>query len=361
MSTPHVIEDLSAASLAAFDAVIDVRSPSEFAEDHLPGAVNLPVLDDAERALVGETYVQHSPFLARRMGAALVARNSARHLETALGDCDRAWRPLVYCWRGGMRSGAFAHILSSVGWRTSVVRDGYRRWRREVVSNLTHDRPFFEVILIDGQTGAGKTDVIRALMEAGAQAIDLEGLAAHRGSAFGGVAQAPQPAQKLFESRLWTILRTFDPRRPVFVEAESSLIGRLRTPRNLWSAMKAAVRIEVSAPAPLRIERILSDYLDVSGSIFAVEEAIERLRPFHPRPVVDGWRALAASGDFRTLASELVERHYDPGYESARRRQGGGTYAATFTVEGVDADAARAVARAVLSWCDAARPRLARS
>ncbi len=194
-------ETLQAFCDAGFDTVIDVRAPSEFAEDHIPGAISLPVLSDAERADVGTIYVQDSPFKARKLGAALVARNAADHICGPLADKDGSWRPLVYCWRGGQRSNSFASILSQIGWRTEVVDGGYRTYRRLVVDLMHKSTLPHALILLDGNTGTAKTDLLLRLGQLGVQIIDLEGLAAHRGSLFGAVAGG-QPSQKMFESRL---------------------------------------------------------------------------------------------------------------------------------------------------------------
>ncbi|MBV8684102.1 MAG: tRNA 2-selenouridine(34) synthase MnmH, partial [Caulobacteraceae bacterium] len=212
--------------LAAFDAIIDVRTPAEFADDHVPGAVNLPVLSNEERAQVGTIYVQESRFKARRIGAAIIARNVATHLEDALADKPGSFAPLVYCWRGGQRSGAMATILDQIGWRVTVLTGGYRTYRRRVTTALYEAEPSLKVVLIDGQTGVAKTDILGRLAARGVQALDLEGLAAHRGSLFGALTQ-PQPPQKLFESRLLAAMEGFDLTRPVVVEAESSKVGEL--------------------------------------------------------------------------------------------------------------------------------------
>ncbi len=203
-----------------FDAIIDVRSPAEYAEDHLPGAINLPVLDNEERARVGTIYKQQSSFLARKLGAALVARNAARHLEGPLSAMEGGWRPLVYCWRGGQRSGSFATILAQVGWRVELVQGGYKAWRKLVVEAL-ETPPAAPVVILDGNTGSAKTELLALLSERGAQTVDLEGLANHRGSLFGHM-PGGQPSQKAFEGRVATALAALDPARPVVVEAESS-------------------------------------------------------------------------------------------------------------------------------------------
>ncbi len=304
-----------------FDAVIDVRSPAEFAEDHLPGAINLPVLDDAERARVGTIYKQQSPFLARKLGAALVARNAARHLEGPLADKPGGWRPLVYCWRGGQRSGSFATILAQVGWRVELIEGGYKAWRKLVVAEV-QDRPVAPpVVVLDGNTGSAKTEILGLLAARGMQVIDLEGLANHRGSLF-GERPGGQPSQKAFEGRLATALAALDPARPVVVEAESSKVGNLGVPKRLWAAMCAAPRVRIAAPASTRANYLARAYADMTEDGAWLEDVVERLRTQHGAEVIEGWLGLARTGAFADLARELMERHYDPRYDKHRARVG---------------------------------------
>ena len=179
----------SIASLKEFtaDTIIDVRAPAEYADDHLPGAINLPVLNDAQRTEIGTIYKQVSPFMARKKGAALVAQNAATHLQGPLAAKDGGWQPLIYCWRGGQRSGAFASILEQVGWRVQLLEGGYQSYRREVVKTLYNIALPHRLMLIGGSTGTAKTALLQQLAANGAQILDLEGIAAHRGSLFGGV------------------------------------------------------------------------------------------------------------------------------------------------------------------------------
>lgn len=302
-----------------FDAIIDVRSPSEFAEDHLPGAVNLPVLDDAERARVGTIYKQQSPFLARKMGAALVARNAAQHLEGPLSGMGGGWRPLVYCWRGGQRSGSFATILAQVGWRVDLVEGGYKAWRRLVVEEL-HDRDVCSpVVVLDGNTGSAKTEILGLLARRGLQVIDLEGLANHRGSLFGH-RTGGQPSQKAFEGRLAMALAALDPARPVVVEAESSKVGDLALPKRLWAAMGAAPRVRIAAPVEERAAYLSRAYADLTEDRARLEHTIMLLRHLHAAEVIESWRGMVAGGQHAALAEDLMRRHYDPRYERHRDR-----------------------------------------
>jgi tRNA 2-selenouridine synthase len=313
--------DLSLDARAGFDAIIDVRSPSEYAEDHLPGAINLPVLDDAQRAEIGTLYVQTSKFLARRQGAALVARNIAAHLEGPLGAMTGSFRPLVYCWRGGQRSGAMVTVMDQVGWPVTRLEGGYRTWRQHVLAFLHEtSKPLpYRLVLLDGPTGSGKTEVLALLAERGLQTLDLEGLASHRGSLFGAVA-TPQPTQKLFESRLVAQLESLDPSRPVVVEAESSRIGSRVLPARLWAAMKTAGRISLEAPIEDRAAYSLKAYAAVATDRQALVAILSRLPHRHGRATLARWQGLAEAGDLAPLVSALLEQHYDPAYRGSSSR-----------------------------------------
>ncbi len=317
----ETVTDLSPENLARYDAIIDVRSPAEFADDHLPGAISLPVLSNEERAIVGTIYKQESPFRANRIGGAIVARNIAGHLETALADKPKSWRPLVYCWRGGMRSNAMATILSSVGWPTGIVKGGYKTWRREVVAGLEQDETLLPIRLIDGQTGTGKTALLHAIAEQGGQVVDLEGLANHRGSAFGDFGEDTQPAQRLFETELWQHLRQLDLSKPIYVEAESALVGRRRVPRRMWQSMLAAPRIEVHMPAKARADYLVGAYADIISDAGRLAAAIGKLKGLQSKETIEAWLALASEGNFPELARQLMELHYDPLYARSRKRR----------------------------------------
>jgi tRNA 2-selenouridine synthase len=301
-----------------FDDIIDVRAPAEYAEDHLPGAMSLPVLDDEERARVGTIYKQVSPFSARKIGAALVAKNAAVHLQGPLADKSGGWRPLVYCWRGGQRSGSFATILGQIGWRVETLVGGYKTWRGLVVREV-YDTPVrAPVVVLDGNTGSAKTEVLNLLPQFGVQVIDLEGLARHRGSLFGNF--GVQPSQKAFEGALAVALARLDPKRPVVVEAESSKIGNCRVPPEIWKAMVAAPRVAIAAPRSVRAEYLARAYADLTAEADRLMATVGLLRPMHAAEVIEDWLALAAAGDHAALADSLMERHYDPRYGKHRAR-----------------------------------------
>ncbi|PKQ12814.1 MAG: tRNA 2-selenouridine(34) synthase MnmH [Alphaproteobacteria bacterium HGW-Alphaproteobacteria-1] len=317
---PVHLTSLSALAALPFDEVIDVRAPSEYAEDHIPGAISLPVLSDAERARVGTIYVQQDRFLARKIGAALVARNAAAHLEGPLADRSGGWRPLVYCWRGGQRSGSFTSILQQIGWRADTVEGGYRSYRRLVVAAL-YDSPLpCPVVLIDGGTGTAKTRLLAHLEATGAQVLDLEAMAGHRGSLFGLVGTS-QPSQKAFESTLAAQVAALDPSRPVFVEAESARIGRITLPPTLAVAMRAARSVRLSAPISARVCHILDDYADLIADPARLDAILGQLVRYHGRAHVAEWRELAAKGAFAALVEALIATHYDPRYSRMSRAE----------------------------------------
>ena len=301
-----------------FDTVIDVRSPAEFAQDHIPGAINLPALTNEERAEVGTIYVQDAAFRARKIGAAHVARNISKHLEGRLKDMDGSWRPLVYCWRGGQRSGSFASWLVQIGWRAEVIEGGYQTYR-SLVHNALYDASLpHRFILLDGNTGTAKTDILHRLANQGLQVLDLEGLANHRGSLLGEM-PGGQPTQKWFETSLAQQLSGFDRNRPVFIEAESSKVGSRIVPPSLWTAMKTAPRIEIDAPLAARATYLASAYSDILADRRRLADRLDPLRR-HRGSVIDQWLSVWDSGDMTELTHRMMEDHYDPTYRSGRKR-----------------------------------------
>lgn len=309
---------LTPAAFKAFSTIIDVRSPAEYAEDHVPGAVSMPVFSNEERAEIGTIYVQQSPFLARKLGAAIVARNAAYHVESKLIDYDGSWVPLVYCWRGGQRSGAFTSILQQIGWRAQLIGGGYQTYRRLVVAMLYETPLPHKFILLDGNTGTGKTAILAELAAQGAQVIDLEGLAEHRGSLLGGL-QDPQPMQKMFETRLSQALLGCDPSKPIFVEAESSKVGERLIPSSVWKTMRAAPRITISAPLGARADYLVRAYADALAIPAIMGARLNMLRALCGHARVDHWLDLLNSGRLAELAADLMQQHYDPSYARGRK------------------------------------------
>jgi tRNA 2-selenouridine synthase len=324
------IPAVTCADFDAFDTIIDVRSPAEYALDRVPGAVSAPVLDDAERARIGTLHKQVSAFAARKAGAALVARNIARHLEEQFHDRPREWRPLIYCWRGGQRSGSMAEIFSRIGWRVGQLEGGYRAYRRFVLQRLDEAPATLRFQIVCGVTGSGKSRLLRALAAAGAQVLDLEDIALHRGSVLGSLPGRAQPSQKMFESLVRHALDGFDPARPVFVEAESKKIGALQVPDALMMRMRASPCIRLDLDLPLRVALLKDEYAHFLADGPALGERFDCLVALHGRERIAQWKALGAARAWDALVTRLLTEHYDPaylrgmprnyaGYEAARR------------------------------------------
>jgi len=297
-----------------FDEIIDVRTPLEYADDHIPGARNAPVLDNEERALIGTMYKQVSPFEASRAGAAIVARNIARHLETTFADRPQGWRPLIYCWRGGKRSGSMTLMFNMIGWRARQLDGGYKTYRRATLDGLQTLPQPLRFVVLTGPTGSGKTRLLHALRDAGAQTLDLEDLASHRGSLLGALPGAEQPTQKRFDTLLAVRLRELDASQPVFVEAESRKIGAVELPASLLHAMHQGDCVEVRASRDDRTRFLQQDYARLFDTPDWLKAQLQRMLGLHSRETIKGWITLVDEGRREDLARELIDRHYDPAY-----------------------------------------------
>lgn len=331
--------------LEDFDTIIDARSPGEFALDHLPGAVNCPVLDDAQRVRVGTMYKQIGAFEAKKLGAALVAQNIGALIETSFLDQPRDWRPLVYCWRGGNRSGAMAHILAKIGWPVVQLDGGYKAYRNHINLALAQP-PAAPLRVVCGTTGSGKSRLLETLDALGAQVLDLERLAAHRGSVLGNLPSQAQPAQKAFESAIWQQLRQFDPARPVFIEAESKKVGQLRVPDALMEAMRAAPCIALTLSQQNRVRLLMEDYAHFVQDAPVLNTQLDCLVALHGRDKIGRWHALADQGRMPELVNELLSEHYDPAYLRSMERNFLRFGAAEeLVLEDIDAPAMLAAAR----------------
>ena len=306
--------------LADFDAVIDARSESEFALDRLPGAVNWPSLSDAERVIIGTEYKQVSAFTAKKRGAVLVARNIAAHIERELLDAPREWKPLIYCWRGGNRSNSLALVLSQIGFKVNLLEGGYTEFRRTVLTDLETLPQQFTYRVICGKTGSGKSRLLTELAARGAQVLDLEALANHRGSVLGLVPGSPQPSQKQFDTRIWHALRQFDAQRAVWIESESKKVGELRVPQPLIACMRAAdcVRLELTVDA--RVKLLMEDYRFFVQDIATFCERLDALRALRGNEVINAWQEAARIGDVERVVLELLIDHYDPVYLASMKR-----------------------------------------
>jgi tRNA 2-selenouridine synthase len=315
MSAPIIETDKWVSS--DYDMIIDVRSPSEFADDHIPGAVNMPVLSDEERAEIGTIYKQQSAYLARKKGAVMAARNIAAHIESKLQDKEPRFSPLIHCWRGGQRSRSFATICSEIGWKTYTLIGGYKSYRRAVLKGLEDIPATLSYIVIAGRTGSGKTDILTELTQKGAQVLDLENLAAHRGSLLGRMEDRPQPSQRYFESSLFAEISNFDAALPVYVESESSRIGDIQLPTDIWKQIVAAPMISINASRTARAEYLLDGYKGLTEDLSDLQKLVSGMVRRHGHERTNIWQGLIETENWQDLAVDLLETHYDPAYDKS--------------------------------------------
>ena len=350
MSASRPSRSVGLDAVAAHADRLDVRSPSEYADDHLPGAVSAPVLDDDERARVGTLHAQAGAFEAKKVGAALVSRHIATIVETIAADKPRGWSPLVYCWRGGKRSASLVHVLNEIGFPAVQLDGGYRTWRRHVVARLAERPTAFRYRVVCGLTGSGKSRLLGALAAEGAQVLDLEALAKHRGSLLGDLPDAPQPSQKAFESALLVALDGFDPQRPVWVESESRKIGVLQVPDAMLASMRAAPCVEIALGLDERVALLKEEYAHFVADPDALDGRLAHLVELHGKETLARWSALAHGGDVDALVAELLSSHYDPTYSRAMTRNYAGlAEARRVTPSGIAPASWRALARSLLT------------
>lgn len=289
-------------------ALVDVRSPGEHARGHIPGSVNIPLFEDAERAKVGTLYKQAGRDAAMLEGLRIVGPRMAAMVERAREVAGGG--PLrVYCWRGGERSGSVAWLLDKAGLAgITTLRGGYKAFRR-LVLGMQGGPPRLQVL--GGCTGSGKTGTLALLRAHGAQVVDLEALACHKGSAFGALGEAPQPTSEHFENLLWDELRRLDPQKPVWVEDESLMIGRVKIPDAFHAAMRAAPLWAMDMPQEDRVERLVGDYGGHPPEALAasIERIRKRLGPQHCKAALE---ALSA-GDLHAVA-RITLNYYDRAY-----------------------------------------------
>jgi len=337
------------ADLGRYDEIIDVRSPAEFAEDHIPGAINCPVLDDAQRAEIGTLYKQVSPFEAKKLGAALVSENIARHLRERFLDRPKTWKPLIYCWRGGDRSGSMTTIFRAIGWPAGQLDGGYKAWRGHVIAQLAELPERFRYTVLCGATGNAKTRILQALGQRGEQVLDLETLASHKGSVLGVLPGQPQPSQKSFETSLLSALQAFDPARPVYVEAESRKIGNLHLPETMINCIRRGDCLKIEASLDARVDFLLKDYdyfLDLPDFLIARLDALSSLQS---RETLSRWRQMAQQGAWPQLVRELLAQHYDPLYQRSQQHSFGDLKALpNFTTDDLSTAGIARLAEAIL-------------
>ena len=304
----------------AYSAIIDARTEDEFALDHLPGAQNWPSLNNAERIVIGTMYKQEGPFEAKKKGAGLVAANISKHIENHVLDLPKDWQPLVYCWRGGKRSGSLALILGQIGFKVSIIEGGYKAFRSAMVDAIPPLAESLSWRVICGPTGSGKTRLLHCLKEQGAQVLDLEGLANHRSSVLGIIPGQAQPSQKHFDTLLWDALRNMDPTKPVFVESESRKVGNLAVPESLILSMRASPCYQLELSDEERVKLLLEDYDFFVKDPALFSKRLDALVAIRGKQVVEDWQALIAAGSMEDVVRDLLKLHYDPTYFASMKR-----------------------------------------
>jgi len=307
------------ARLDEFETIIDARSEDEYALDRLPHALNWPTLNNAERIEVGTLY-KHNAFEAKKLGAALAARNISQHIQQQVMDKPKTWQPLLYCWRGGKRSGSLALVLSEIGFKVTLIEGGYKAFRQAMLQDLVQKVQHFSWHVVCGTTGSGKTRLLQALAQAGAQVLDLEALAHHRSSVLGALPGIAQPSQKQFDMRIWNALRSLDPTKPVFVESESKKVGNVAVPEALILAMRSAPCLNLELPLEERVGLLMEDYEHFVLNIDVFCDRLETLTPLRGKEVVQRWVQQAQQGQLDTVVRELLISHYDPVYLQSMQR-----------------------------------------
>ena len=315
ISASQAIERMAlSAGDGGFSCIIDARTEDEFALDHLPHALNWPSLTNEERIQVGTLYKQVSPFEANKVGASLVAANISKHIDRHVMPLSKDWQPLIYCWRGGKRSGSLALVLGQIGFRVWLIEGGYKAFRAEMLEDIARLAPLLRFQVITGPTGSGKTRLLHALSNAGAQVLDLEDLAKHRSSVLGRIPGQPQPSQKHFDTLVWDKLRGFDPQRTVFVEAESKKVGNVAVPQALMDVMRQSPCIDLQLSDEERVKLLLDDYAFFTHDLTLFSERLSMLIELKGKTVVNAWQQQLASGQVEQVVRDLLLSHYDPTY-----------------------------------------------
>ena len=304
---------LANALVGDYALVVDARSQREYVEDHIPGAVNLPVVGNDEYAEVGAAH-RGDPHRAYVIGVSYALRNISQAIDELVSQYPKEARMLVYCFRGGKRSKLWFDALSTIGYRVDRLPGGWKAYRAWVRNELAQAPAKFRYHVLCGPTGCGKTRLLSALEAVGAQVLDLEDLARHRGSLIGYIPGVAQPSQKWFDSSLLDKMRRFDTSKPVWVEAESKKIGALEIPPALLESMHAGHLFGVSAPMEARVQLWMEDYSHFEREPEALIERLQHLRPLIGGEEFARWKVLAEERRVADLFQRLMETHYDPAY-----------------------------------------------
>jgi tRNA 2-selenouridine synthase len=289
--------------------LVDVRSEGEYSEATIPGALNLSLLDNYERAEVGTVYTQISPHAARQIGLSLISPKLPSLVERALKLAETG-QLVVFCWRGGMRSKALATILDLMGIPVYRLQGGYKAYRAKVLEYF-QNKPTYKFIVLSGNTGVGKTEFLSGLRREGYPAIDLEKLANNRGSVFGAMGLGAPPSQKAFEAMLYEELRSLAAFDYIIVECESKRIGRVSLPVNFYRAMQNGTKVLLFDSIPNRVERLVKEYSSVPNALTEIDNALERLLKTLGQTKVQYLKKLIRQENFREFTEKLLLEYYD--------------------------------------------------
>ncbi|MDJ0658086.1 MAG: tRNA 2-selenouridine(34) synthase MnmH [Crocosphaera sp.] len=303
--------------------IIDVRSEHEFSEDHIPGAINLPVLKNEERRKIGTIYKQISPFEAKKLGASFIFNNISQHIYQQFLDKKSDYTPLIYCWRGGQRSQSLAIILAQIGWDVMVLKGGYKTYRSYVCQELATLPLQFNYNILCGLTGTGKTYFLQGLKQQGYQILDLEKVANHRGSLLGEKWKSDvksQPSQKYFDSLLLQQFQQFDVHQPIWIESESYKIGNVYLPGSLWKKMKQSPCVEIQLPLEKRVNFLLGEYSYLTENPEILKDKLKYLKTYYGWNKVSQWYDWIEGKEWKQLVEDLLITHYDPAYERSLKK-----------------------------------------
>lgn len=296
--------------------ILDVRSPKEYAKGHIPGALSMPLFTDDERAVVGTKYTKQGKDLAVLAGLEMVGPKLADMVRFGRKKVNAQGEIAVHCWRGGMRSASVAWLLETAGFKVYLLRGGYKAYRTYLREQIGNQQA--EIRILGGMTGSGKTDILLEMKKQGAQVLDLEGYANHKGSAFGAIGQEPQPFAEMFENLLFDEWKTFDLGKPVWIEDESKNIGRVAIFDELFAKMREAMVYRISIPKELRVNRLVNDYAGFGNDV--IREALDKIER---RLGLDTYKVCVnalAENDYARIA-DLTLAYYDKAYLIQNQRR----------------------------------------
>ncbi|SMG61272.1 tRNA 2-selenouridine(34) synthase MnmH [Paraburkholderia susongensis] len=339
-------------ALKKFGLIIDARSPREFAEDHLPGAINLPVVFDDEYAEVGTAH-RTDPMRAYQIGVAYSLKNIARHLELPYFQTGRRMAILVYCFRGGKRSKLWSDTLETIGYKVERLPRGWKGYRSWVLQTLDELPRQLQLNVLSGPTGCGKTSLLIALRKAGAQVLDLEAIASHRGSIIGAIPGRPQPSQKLFDSLLLAEISRFDLSKAVWIESESKRIGRVQLPTALFDRMHDGRVFEVETPMSERIAMWHREYPHFERDPVGLVSKLAYLKELIGGTTLQKWTQFAELGEIDELFESIMLDYYDPAYaRSTKKNYRRAQNPTRIQLETLDSEHLARVAERLIVSCD---------